>query len=60
MASENVKALYDYNASEKDELSFKYVLFSNLFFSISKESFSIPFFSRTQKRRCDQTIDQGD
>ena len=31
MASENVKALYDYNASEKDELSFKYVLFFQFF-----------------------------
>ena len=28
MASDQVKALYDYDATEKDELSFKYVLFS--------------------------------
>ena len=44
MASENVKALYDYNASEKDELSFKYVLFFQFFcfFVFEKESFSIP------------------
>ena len=42
MASENVKALYDYNASEKDELSFKYVFCIIFFFVFEKESFSIP------------------
>ena len=43
MASENVKALYDYNASEKDELSFKYVL-CFIFFVLKKKIVARVFF----------------